>query len=468
MESMARPLGKIHGDAAWFARATELQLLYVRTSADLGDPAIGVVMAQENHADNKSLWFRFDDPDGAPSPAWTARGRRLYAQFSDKRKGLVAAGIAIADVGPEPQPQASGLAFFSAVLGKVLDALVAPLSGVVLVFSPVRVEKESRLVSEVPVLVRTLFPRGVRIVVVERDTRFLDGLPAVVGPESLSCEALVDPDALAADMAAFAGVAEPGAPALPETRWRGPGAGPDVVPPPRVGALPATSDEALAAAGLSPAYVNGGAERLKELVVGAALLLRAGKQREAIRMQADAANLCESFAMPRLQIVNLMVLASYCQAAQAPAKAIEVYQKASALAIQHGQLDQAAQIELGLGSTDVREKHPELAIVHYRKAAELAEQAKLPSLAIEAWRMAGQLAVDHGSTDAAITAWTRALAVAGHLPPEEAKGTSAAEVARGLAVVLRKKNLHVQADSMEETSCRLEHGMPPGTPVARA
>src|SRR5450631_1020346 len=122
MESMARPLGKIHADAGWFARAIE------------------VVMAQENHADNKSLWFRFDDPDGAPSPAWIARGKRLHAQFFDKRKGLVEAGTAIRDVGPEPQPQANGLAFFSALLGKVLDALVAPIHGAVLVFSPVRVE----------------------------------------------------------------------------------------------------------------------------------------------------------------------------------------------------------------------------------------------------------------------------------------------------------------------------------------
>jgi len=345
---------------------------------------------------------------------------------------------------------------------------VAPISGAVLVFSPVRTEKDCRLLSELPMMVRTLFSRGVRFVVVERDTNFLAGLPAVIGPQSLTCEAMVDPDALAADMAALAGVPAPGAPAAPDTRWTGPGAGPDVVLPPRVGDLPPVPDEALIAAGLSPAYVNGGAARLKKLVIGAALHLRGGNHREALRTQADAAALCETFAMPRLQILNLMVLASYCQAAQVSTKAMEIYQKAGLLAVQHGQLDQAAQIELGMGSMDVREGRPAQAIAHYRKAGELAEQAKVPSLAIEAWRMAGQLAVDHASTDAAIASWKRALAVAEPLSPEQAKGTSAAEVARGLATVLRKNRLHAQADSMEEMSCRLEHGMPPGTPVTRA
>jgi tetratricopeptide (TPR) repeat protein len=466
MESMARPLARLHADVSWFARATELQLLYVRTSADLGETAVGVVMAGENHADNKSLFFRFDDLESVAS-VWTDRSKRLHAQYTDKRKGLTEAGIAVGDIGPEPQSRASGLAVFSALLGKILEALVAPLHGAVLVFSPVRVEKDCPLLTELPMMVRTLFPRGVRFIVVERDTSFLSGLPALVGPLSLTCEAMVDPDALAADMAALAGVPEPGAP-ISSTRWKGPGAGPDVVPPPRVGDLPPASDEALIAAGLSPAYVNGGATRLKELVIGAALQLRAGKHREAIRMQADAASLCESFAMPRLQIVNLMILASYCQAAQVPTKAVEVYQRAGALAVEHGQLDQAAQIELGMGSMDVREGRPAQAIAHYRKAGEFAEQAKIPSLAIEAWRMAGQLAVDHGSTEAAVASWKRALAVAEPLPPEEAKGTSAAEVARGLALVMRKNRQHAQADSLEELSCRLEHGLPPGTPVARA
>jgi tetratricopeptide (TPR) repeat protein len=469
MESMARPLGKIHADAAWFARATELRLLYVCTSADLGDPAIGVVMAQENHADNKSLWFRFDDPEVSGPPVWNDRSKRLHAQFSNKRRGLLEAGIAIGDVGPEPQPQPNGLEAFSTLLGKVLDALASPIHGAVLVFSPVRVDKGSKLRSELPIMARTLHARGVRLVVLERDTKFLAGLPAAVGEQqSLSCEAMVDPNALAADMAAAAGVAPVGAPPLPAIRWKGPGAGPDVVPPPRVGDIPPPTDEALVAAGLSPAYVRGGADQLKELVIGAALRVRSGDLREAIRMQADAAALCEGFAMPRLQIVNLIVLASYCQAAQAQTRAIEVYQKASTLAVQHAELDQAAQIELGLGSLDVRAGRPAQAITHYRKAGEFAEQAKMPSLAIEVWRMAGQLAVDHESDEGAVVAWKRALAVAGPLSPEEAKGTSAAEAARGLAVLLRKRKLHAQAASMEEMSCRLEHGLPPGTPVERA
>jgi len=467
MDSMARPLSRIRADTSWFARAAELRLLYVHTSADLGDTAIGVVMAGEYHADNHSLFFRFDDPEGGTA-VWMDRTLRLHAQFADKRKGLVEAGIAIGDVGPPPQHQPNGLAAFSSLLDKIVVALVQPLHGVVLVFSPVRVEENCRLLTELPMMVRTLYPRGVRFVVVERDTRFLAGLPAAIGPETLVCEAPVDPNALAADMAAMAGVPMPGAPPTTGPRWQGPGAGPDVVPPPRIGELPPASDEALLAVGLSPAFVKGGGAHIKELLVGAALQLKAGNPREALRLQAEAAALCESFAMPDLHIVNLIVLASYCQAAQLPGKAVEVYQRALGLAVRGGHLDQAAQIELGLGSLDVLEGRPAQAITHYRKAGELAEQAKIPSLAIEAWRMAGQLAVDHGSNDGAITAWKRALAVAGPMLPEEVKGTSAAEVARGLAAVLRKNRLHPQADSLEEMSCRMEQGLPPGTPVARA
>jgi tetratricopeptide (TPR) repeat protein len=464
---MARPLGRLHADVSWFARATELQLLYARTSADLGEAAIGVVMAGENHADNKSLFFRFDDPETPAAPAWNDRSRRLYAQYNDKRKGLVEAGIAVGDIGPEPQDQPSGLAVFSALLGKVLDALAEPLHGVVLVFSPVRTEKACRLLAELPMMSHTLAPRGVRFIVLERDTNHLAGLPAAIGPQSLTCDATVDPNLLAADMAALAGASAPGAPAISGPRWQGPGAGPDVIPPPRIGDLPPASDEDLIAAGLSPAYIRGGGARLKELVLGAALQLKNGNNHEALRMQSEAAALCEGFAMPKLHILNLMVLASYCTAAQVPAKAVEIYQRAEGLAVQGGYLDQAAQIELALGMLDVREKRPAQAIVHYRKAGEFAEAAKVPSLAIEAWRIAGQLAVDHGSNEAAIASWKRALAVAEPLPPEEAKGTSAAEVARGLAAVLRKNNLHAQANSMEETSCRLEHGMHAGTPVTR-
>ena len=467
MDSIARPMGRIHADTSWFARDTELQLLYVRTSADLGETAVGVVMAGENHADNKSLFFRFDDPESS-APVWMDRAKRLHAQYTDKRKGLVEAGIAVGDVGPEPQHQPNGLAAFSTLLGKILDALVPPLRGAVLVFSPVRVENEPRLLTELPTMARTLARRGVRFVVVERDTSFFTSLPSAIGPETLVCEAPVDPNALAADMAALALVPTPGAPPATGPRWQGPGAGPDVVAPPRLGGVPPPSDEALVAAGLSPAFVKGGGARMQALVVGAAQQLKVGNHREALRLQSDAAMLCEGFAMPKLHIVNLMVLAAYCQAAQMPAKAVEVYQRALAIAVQGEQLDQAAQIELGLGSLDVREGRPAQAIAHYRKAGELAEQAKIPSLAIEAWRMAGQLAVDHGSNDGAITAWKRALAVAEPMQPAEAKGTSAAEVARGLAAVLRKNRLYAQADSLEEMGCRLEQGLPPGTPVAKA
>jgi len=469
MDSMAQPLGRLQADVSWFARATELRLLYVRTSADLIGPAIALIEAQESNTFNKSLFFRFDDPElAAGPPVWNDRSKRLYAQYAAKRPGLAEAGIVVGDIGPEPPSQPNGLASFSSLLGKILDAQVAPLHGAVLIFAPMRSEAGCRLLSELPTIARSWATRGVRYIVVERDADYLASLPAALGPQTLICDATVDAKALAKDLARFAGVTPAGAAPVTGVRWKGPGAGPDVVPPPRVGAVPPATDEALLAEGLSPAYVNGGAEKLKELAMGAALLLKDGKTVEAVRMQAEAAALCEQFAMPKLHVVNLMVLASYCLAAQAPGKAVEVYQRAQGLAMQHKLLDQAAQIELYLGMMDVREKRPTQAIAHYRKAGELAEQAKAPSLAVEAWRMAGQLALDNKSNEASVTCWKRAMAVIEPLTPAEAKATSAPEVARGLASLLRKNRLHAQADSLEETAYRIEQGLPPDAPVARA
>jgi tetratricopeptide (TPR) repeat protein len=468
MQSMARPLGRLYEDSSWFARATDLQLLYVRTSAEIANPALGVVMAGESHADNKGLFFRFDDPESPTTSAWNDRAKRLHAQYDDKRKGLAEAEIVLGDVGPEPTPQSNGLTVFSALLGKLLDALVAPIEGVVLVFAPVRVEAGCPLLTELPTMARTLLHRHVRFVVVERDTSHLAGLPATFGSRALTSHAMVDPQDLAADMAALAGDSAPGTAAVAGPRWKGVGAGPDVIPPPRPNQPPPPSDEAIVALGLSPAYVKGGGQKLKELVIGAALQLKGGNHREALHLQSEAASLCEGFAMPKLHILNLQVLASYCLAAQIPSKAVEIYQRAETLAVQGGHLDQAAQIEMALAMMDARAGHPADAMIHYRKAGELAEEAKLPSLAVEAWRMAGQLAIDNKSNEAAVTAWKRALAVVAPLSANEAKGTSAAEVARGLASILRKSRQIPQAESLEATAYRIEHGLPADAPVTRA
>ena len=95
---------------------------------------------------------------------------------------------------------------------------------------------------------------------------------------------------------------------------------------------------------------------------------------------------------------------------------------------------------------------------HYAAAGDLAEVAKVPPLAIECWRMAGQLALDAKLDGSAVECWKRALAVAGELDPAVAKATSAAEVARALAAVCRKRGLRAQADELDRRSIAIEQG----------
>jgi hypothetical protein len=61
VESIARPLRRLQEEAAWFARAQEVKLLHVRTDATLRGAVLDMVMAHEHHADNRGLYFRFDD-----------------------------------------------------------------------------------------------------------------------------------------------------------------------------------------------------------------------------------------------------------------------------------------------------------------------------------------------------------------------------------------------------------------------
>jgi tetratricopeptide (TPR) repeat protein len=459
MESIAVPLRRLQEEGAWFARASEIKLLYVRTDATMRGAAVEMLMSLEHHADNRALFFRFDDPFADRDRGWPARVQRLEDQLAEKIEALAPAGIELRPLAPASGALA-GAAAFGASLLRLPASLAQPLTGPLVVLAPTRVQDEAVFRDEVAALVTAPQLGHVRWIVVEADGVALLPLVERLGPASLGCVCTVDEKQQQDDLAAAgaASVSDPVASAPRTVGWRSPGAMPDVEAPPRVGAVALPSDDALRAEGLSPAFIKGGGETLKRLVLGGALALRQGRHADAIALQARAAALCAEMEMPREQILNAHVVAGYLIAAGQRTRAREVYSKAGELATAGDFADLGAQTALALGVLDAVERRPAEAAAHYSAAGRLAERAKIEALAIECWRMAGQLALDARLESSAVECWKRALALAEPLDPDVAKLTGAAEVARALAALCRRRGLVAQAESLERRSVALESG----------
>ncbi len=467
MEAIAVPLRRVQEEASWFARAAEIKLLHVTTDTTLRGAAIKVLMAQEVHADNRALYFRFDDEMTGPAHGWPDRAARLREQFAAKTASLEPAGI---HLGPlrdvSSAPGASSRAPAAELAAQVFEArraLVPPLTQIVVVLAPTRVEDPERFAAEMSSMVGARELADVRWIVVETDGDAIGPLARELGRAALSCDCVVDGAAQGEALAAqgAAAVSDPVTVRPPASNWRAPGAAPDVEPPPHVGAPPLATDEELRAAGLSPVFVKGGGDALKRLLLGAALAMRNKRHDDAVTLQARAAALCGEMQMPTEQVLNLHVLAGYQVAGQQGARAREVYVQAGALARAHGIKDLEAQTELALGMLEAVDRAPAKAAAHYAAAGRLAEDAGIDVLAIEAWRMAGQLALEGRIETSAVECWKRALDLADELDPKLAQSTSAAEVARALAVVYRKRGLVAPARALEERSLELEQGTPP-------
>jgi tetratricopeptide (TPR) repeat protein len=230
-----------------------------------------------------------------------------------------------------------------------------------------------------------------------------------------------------------------------------------VSPPPRPDARPplppAQLKAALVAAGVSPAITPEEGHHLRGLVLRAAQALKEGRGPDAVRLQREARDACESLAMPAESIVMELILGAYLVQLRQPPLAMEAYRRAATRASQMGLLKEEAQAYLALGALHGIEKRPDDAAIAYVRAGGLARQADLPILAIEAFRLAG---INCRDRDAKIAAWRRALEVAGPLEPAVVATTSAAETARALAEVLRRAGLLHQATAMEKLGVAYE------------
>lgn len=475
MESFARPLRSLQEEMSWFVRAEEIKALHVTTEATLRRPALDLIAAHEYHADNRALFVPFEDPFSGADHGWSVRTQRLREQLAEKTAAVAPAGIELRPLAEDRIARDTNAASdFATTLMNVRSVLAPPITGLVVVMAPVRVDMPVELGEEIRALLLSPQLSHVRFVLVEVDGPWLGPVLEPLGERVLTSSCLVDHDAGKQDLAtagaataaSLGGFTLPAiAAAYAKRTWRAPGAAPDVAAPPRIEGerVPPPTGE-LDAVGISQPLVEGGGEALKQLILGAALAMREGRKREAIELQTRAATLCGEMKMLREHIINLMVLGGYLLGTEARERARDTYAYAAQLARTHQLPDAESQAELALGMLNAADQRAPQAAAHYSAAAKLAETAHIIPLAMECWRMAGQLALESGLESSAVDCWKRAIALAGTLEPELAQLTSAAETARALASLCRKRGLVPQASALERQSIELEQRPepPPG------
>jgi hypothetical protein len=462
---MSKPLRRLQEEGAWFARAKETRVLWVQADGACRRAALACVEKLEYHADNTSPFIVLDAPWAGADGGGLGRVSSFVERFAAKRMALAKAGVDIGDFGAT-DPVDGRLHTFGAALQQASAALRPPLGGLVIVLAPPRVEGPEAFVADVRALIESTALAAVRWIVLETDSEHLAGLVSELGvARALRVDARVAPEDQRRDLAALAGPPPaPGAPLVaphPWGAWSSGGAMPAAAAPRRVDDPPAPSDAQLEAAGLSPLYLRGGAQRIKSLVVGASLALGEGRFDAAIELSARAAALFGDMNMPADQVTALLILGGHELAASRPEAARLSYESAARLAESKALPEAQAQAELALGMLDALEERPS-AVGHYEAAGALSEQARSTPLAIECWRMAGQAAERLGSFEQASKDHQHALDLAEGLPPEAARATSAAEVARLLARLVEQQGDTVRATELVRRAFRLEHGVEPG------
>lgn len=467
---MSKPLRRLQEEGAWFARAKETRLLWVQADGASRRAALTFAEKLEYHADNTSPFIALDAPWAGADGGGLARVMRFVELFAAKRAGLAQAGVDIGEFGAA-EPADGGLDTFGAALQRANAALRPPLAGLVIVLAPPRVEAPEAFVADVRALIDAAPLAALRWIVIEADSQHLADLVGELGPtRALGVDVRVTPEDQRSDLAALAGPPPaPGAPLIkphPWGAWSSGGAMPAAAAPRRVDEPPAPSDAQLERAGLSPLYLQGGAQRIKSLVVGASLAVGERRFDTAIELSARAAALFGEMNMPAEQVTALLVLGGHELAASRPEAARRSYEGAARLAESKALPEAQAQAELALGMLDALEERPS-ALAHYEAAGALSEAAAAVPLAIECWRMAGQAAESHGLGEQAAEDYQRALALAEGLPPEAARVTSAAEVARLLARFVEGRGETARVAELQRQAFRLEHGVEPGPPRDR-
>ena len=472
MQSISRALGRLHEDASWFARAHELRLLAVRTSADMRKAAMKALAQLEYHHDGASPWVLLEDSRAAEDDGWQARANRLLEDWERRREAFEKEGIELPRVQPggdstpaEPfrttDPDARVQPFLLAAAG-VAAALRDPYRGLVLVLAPGAIDDARSFEAELELLLQAPALARCRFVLLLVDADPPRRLLAALDGQALTSECLVDPAAFDEDVEA-----------LVSGGARGGFAGPrGVVRPRRVDDPPELPkevlDEELRKAGIDPRYVEE-APRLRDLVLGAALAMKRGRGEEAVRMQREACDVAGGIDLHQIKVICQIALASYLSGLQRADEAVRELVGAAAYAREHALLVQESQAHLALGMLHAVARRPGPATQSYVDAARVAEAAQMPLIAIEGWRLAGQLALNAKLEPQATRAFQEAIRVASSAEPQLARRSSAPEAARALAALCRRHGLTAQADSLDAQAHAIEAAAsPPPAPAETA
>jgi tetratricopeptide (TPR) repeat protein len=189
--------------------------------------------------------------------------------------------------------------------------------------------------------------------------------------------------------------------------------------------------------------------RLRIQVLAASQAAQGQRFPEAVRLQADARDICVSAGLLREAVVMELVLGSYALHGGAAEVALSVFDQARARAAGGGLVDLAAQALIARGGALLLQRQRADAALAYVDAGNIAAGlSSSPILAIEAFRLAGTVLLSMRNEEQAVAAWQRAVRLAEAAPGDQVAGSSAPAAARALAEVCRRHDLVAQADSL--------------------
>ncbi|WP_437764914.1 hypothetical protein WMF27_32765 [Sorangium sp. So ce281] len=467
MQAISAALNRLLVEGSWFVRAKEVELLVVRTSADLRKPALRIVAGLEFHHDNRSAWVVLEDAYTLADPGWQVRAHRLLAHWEDRRAAFMqkegiempAAAAPASAVSASPLAaqgagrRAARVAPFRGAAGAVVAALRPPLEGLVVAIAPTVVEDAEALGNEIEALITEPALGPCRWVwMVDAAAPWPALLDRLGQDRAMRCECAPDPGQRDEDLRAL--VQAPNA-TFGRAAPRG------VQPPRRVDEPPpldpAVRERMLREAGLSPEYLEK-APDLQRLVLGAALAMKEGRGLDAVRMQREACDLAASLRLAEVTVLCQVSLASYLSALEQPNLAAKELRGAVDLAARHNLGLQEAQARLALALVLALQQRLPDAAREYAECARRADKANVPLLAIEAWRLAGQIALQMKTEQQAIACFSEAIRVAEGSEREVVKISSAPEAARRLAALCRERGLVAQAESLYTQADAMEQG----------
>lgn len=433
MQVYAAAMEELRDRLARFVRDPSLRLLQIVAGSDVRGAVIDLVMGHEFAPGNRSVFVRCESAFTPGRPGWEARVLELHAQHEARREQAGKAGEAMPALPDAPSSKAP-LAMFATALAQLHQAAPGGSQGVVVVLAPSRIEDPKAWQGSLEPLVADPGLAAVRWIVIESGSEATAPLVASLGDTAhrYRCEVSGGDRLQAAKQAT-------------EAPADGVGASPvGITAPPHPG-VPAKRPQAPDAA------VR---RELKTKVLDAALASSHGRHADAVTLQRQARDLCVSGGLQREAVTMETMLGTYLAMGGSSGAATESFGRAVEAARTAGRHDQAAIAQYALGGTLLAGGDEHRAMVEYAEGTVAAEHGDQPMLAIEGAHTAGMLAQQLRMEAQAIAFWSRAVTLA-ERAPVVASMSSAAEAARSLAALCRKRGLNAKASELEDKAIGL-------------